>query len=163
MNSVFRFNPATLRAQRPSFHRWMAQILMAAMAVTAHSVLAAPDSNGLVVEVSGFKNDSGHAIAKLFIPDDDVIKKGRQEVFGDIRNGRSTLTFSKLPAGEYAVVVFHDANDNGTIDHNLLGFPKEALGFSNGFAISITTGLPNFEKLRFTHGAALQTITIKVE
>jgi uncharacterized protein (DUF2141 family) len=141
----------------------MAQIVMAAIAVTSHSVLAAPDSNGLVVEASGFKNDSGHAIAKLFIAGDDVIKRGRQEVSGTIRNGRSTLTFPTAPPGEYAVVVFHDANDNGTIDHNLIGFPKEALGFSNGFAWSLTKGLPSFEKLRFTHGAALQTITIKVE
>jgi uncharacterized protein (DUF2141 family) len=141
----------------------MAQILMAASAFTSHSVLAAQDSNGLVVEVSGFKNNSGHAIAKLFIPGDDVIGKGRQEVSGTIRNGRSTLTFATAPPGEYAVVVFHDANDNGMIDHNLIGFPKEALGFSNGFALSLTTGRPEFEKLRFTHGAALQTITIKVE
>jgi uncharacterized protein (DUF2141 family) len=163
MNSVTRFNPTTLRSQHASFPRWMAQILMAAIAVTAHSVLAAPGSNGLVVEVSGFKNDSGHAIAKLFIPGDDVLIKGRQEVSGAIRNGLSTLTFATASPGEYAVVVFHDANDNGAIDHNLIGFPEEALGFSNGFTLSLTTGLPNFEKLRFTHGVALQTITIKVE
>lgn len=163
MKSPSHFNLATLRAQRPSFHRWMAQILMAAIAVTAHSVLAAPGSNGLEVEVSGFKNDSGHAIAKLFMPGDDDIKKGRQEVSGTIRNWLSSLTFATAPPGEYAVVVFHDANDNGAIDHNLIGFPKEALGFSNGFTLTITTGLPNFEKLRFTHGAALQTLTIKVE
>jgi hypothetical protein len=49
---------------------------MAAIAITAHSVMAAPDSNGLIVEVSGFKNDIGHDIAKLFIPGNDVIGKG---------------------------------------------------------------------------------------
>jgi uncharacterized protein (DUF2141 family) len=163
MNSLSRFNSTPLRTLHFSFHRWMVQILMVASAVASHSVLAEPDSNGLVVEASGFKNDSGHAIAKLFIPGDNVINKGRQEVSGTIRNGRSTLTFPTAPPGEYAVVVFHDANDNGTIDHNLIRFPKEALGFSNGFAWSLTKGLPSFEKLRFTHGAALQTITIKVE
>ncbi|MEY2873080.1 MAG: hypothetical protein RLZZ373_451 [Pseudomonadota bacterium] len=163
MNSDFRFTAATLRTQRSGFHRWLVQILIAAFAVAGNSVLAAPDSNALVVQVVGFKNDSGHAIAKLFIRGDDVLKKGREEVSGAIRNGQSTLTFPAVPPGEYAVVVFHDANDNGTIEHNFIGFPKDALGFSNGFAVSITTGLPNFEKLRFTHGSSLQTIAIKVQ
>ena len=33
--------------------------------------------------------------------------------------------------GIYAVIVFHDVNSNGKLDHGILG-PKEPYGFSNG-------------------------------
>ena len=36
-----------------------------------------------------------------------------------------------LPSGEYAIAVYHDKNENGKIDTNLLGIPKENYGFSN--------------------------------
>jgi len=36
-----------------------------------------------------------------------------------------------LPFGEYAIAVYHDKNENGKIDTNILGIPKEDYGFSN--------------------------------
>lgn len=38
---------------------------------------------------------------------------------------------SNLPYGEYAIAVYHDKNENGKIDTNILGIPKEDYGFSN--------------------------------
>jgi uncharacterized protein (DUF2141 family) len=126
------------------------------------SANAAPDSGELKIEVTGFVTDKGHAVAKLFSPKDDVLKKGRWEISEVINGGHATLTFHALPSDDYAVVVFHDANNNGEIDHNFIGFPNESLGFSNEFKISITSGFPRFDKLRFTHGVMPQTIFIKV-
>ncbi|OAN64385.1 hypothetical protein A8B79_13700 [Balneola sp. EhC07] len=40
-------------------------------------------------------------------------------------------TQEMLPFGEYAIAVYHDKNENGKIDTNLLGIPKEDYGFSN--------------------------------
>lgn len=37
-----------------------------------------------------------------------------------------------LPYGKYAIAVYHDENENGELDTNILGIPKEAYGFSNG-------------------------------
>jgi uncharacterized protein (DUF2141 family) len=99
----------------------------------------------------------------LFSPGDNVRKRGRVEVVASIREGKAVLVFPALRAGDYAVVVFHDANDNGTIDHNAMGWPNEALGFANKFSLSITSGLPTFEKLRFAHSAAAQKLGITVK
>lgn len=126
------------------------------------SANAVPDSSELKIAVSGFVTDDGHAVAKLFLPKDDVLKKGRWEISEVIKGGQATLTFHALPSGDYAVVVFHDANNNGEIDHNFIGLPKESLGFSNEFSISLTSRSPRFDKLRFTHGVTPQTIFIKV-
>lgn len=168
MNSSIRFNSAGLLFCRSKFHQRKTQVIMpcilqAALMLGAASVQAAPDSNTLLVVATGFKNGNGHATAKLFAPSDNVLKKGRQEVVGAICGGQASMTFPALPSGDYAVVVFHDENENGTIDHNLLALPSEALGFSNNFTISLTSGLPSFEKLQFTHGQTAQTIFIKVE
>ncbi|MEQ9092370.1 MAG: DUF2141 domain-containing protein [Balneola sp.] len=40
-------------------------------------------------------------------------------------------TQEMLPFGEYAIAVYHDKNENGKIDTNFLGIPKEDYGFSN--------------------------------
>lgn len=37
----------------------------------------------------------------------------------------------ELPFGAYAIAVYHDKNENGKLDTNLLGIPKERYGFSN--------------------------------
>lgn len=41
------------------------------------------------------------------------------------------LTLHDLPSGRYAIKLFHDANDNGKLDSNLVGIPQEGYGFSN--------------------------------
>lgn len=47
------------------------------------------------------------------------------------------IILEQIPVGEYAIAVFHDRNNNGEMDKNLLGIPTESFGFSNnkmGFA-----------------------------
>ncbi len=47
------------------------------------------------------------------------------------RAGSEGIGFLDLPPGRYAIIVFHDENDNGLLDKNLLGVPTEGYGFSN--------------------------------
>lgn len=41
------------------------------------------------------------------------------------------IKIGPLSYGEYAVAIFHDINDNGKLDTNLFGVPKEPYAFSN--------------------------------
>ena len=45
--------------------------------------------------------------------------------------GTQSVVFTDLKPGAYAVIVFHDANDNGKLAEDWLGRPKECYGFSN--------------------------------
>ncbi|MFZ6876103.1 DUF2141 domain-containing protein [Undibacterium sp. Di27W] len=149
-----------------SLQRGYRHVLRAALLIlltTSGIATAQRQSGDLTVLVSGFKTNQGHAIARLYLPGNEVTKKGQQEISATIHDGKSNFVFPALPAGVYAVVVFHDANDNGTVDHNFFGLPVEALGFSNGFRVSLTSGMPNFEKLRFAHGNSPQTIQLNME
>jgi uncharacterized protein (DUF2141 family) len=42
-----------------------------------------------------------------------------------------TYTFPNLPAGDYAVFVVHDENNNNIMDTGLFGRPIEGRGYSN--------------------------------
>ena len=45
--------------------------------------------------------------------------------------GAQSIIFTQLRPGRYAVIVFHDENDNGLLDENPWGVPTEGYGFSN--------------------------------
>jgi uncharacterized protein (DUF2141 family) len=51
-------------------------------------------------------------------------------VAGNRQGDRVTLDLL-LPAGEYALSVFQDVNDNGKLERNFIGMPKEPAGLSN--------------------------------
>lgn len=55
--------------------------------------------------------------------------------------------FNGLKPGKYAVAVYHDENNNGDLDTNLVGIPNEAYGFSNN--ASGLFGPPAFEDAGF--------------
>ncbi len=144
----------------------MRAIALTAIALNSTALPTLAQARGgtdLNIEASGFNDESGHAIAKLFLTGQNVRQRGHVEIKADIRGGKATLAFPALLPGDYAVVVFHDANDNGVIDHNLIGIPSEELGFSNAFKLSFSSGLPTFDRLRFAHGESAQTIAIHVE
>jgi uncharacterized protein (DUF2141 family) len=58
--------------------------------------------------------------------------------------GSQTAVFTNLTPGAYAIITYHDANDNGRLDETVLGIPTEGYGFSNdaeGFL-----GAPSFKQ-----------------
>lgn len=74
--------------------------------------------------------------------------------------GDSTrFTFKDLPAGDYAVLLTHDENDNGTLDTNLVGMPVEGYGFSNNPQVMRK---PTFDEARFSVPASGTAIDISL-
>ncbi|MGE8214907.1 hypothetical protein D3C87_198420 [compost metagenome] len=67
------------------------------------------------------------------------------------------VVFKNLPAGDYAVLVTHDENDNGTLDTNLVGIPVEGYGFSNNPQVMRK---PTFDEARVHVPAAGAAINI---
>ena len=117
----------------------------------------------LIIHATGFTHDGGQAIASLFREGDDVFKKPFLRVKVKIDHEQATLVFPHIAFGNYAAIVFHDENDNDDLDHNMLHFPAEPLGYSNGFKLGLFTGLPNFEKLHFAFAVDKKPIEITVK
>ncbi len=47
------------------------------------------------------------------------------------------VTYTDLPAGEYAVKVFHDINSDSELNTSWIGWPKEPYGFSNDAPVNM--------------------------
>ena len=46
------------------------------------------------------------------------------------QEGETVVTVNDVPPGTWAVLSFQDENDNGKLDRNVLGIPKERYAFS---------------------------------
>lgn len=143
---------------------WRAGCLAAGLAISPSWLPAAADVlvADLVVHARGFTHDRGQAVASLFREGDDIFIEPRLRVMAKVQGGNATLVFPRMEYGHYAVLVFHDENGNDDLDHNILRFPAEPLGYSNDFEFGLFSGLPSFEKLRFTLGADTRPIEITV-
>ena len=139
------------------FHR----LLAAGMAgIVAVPVLAAD----LAVEVQGIRSGDGRLFVAVHTPETkDSFPAGTGTfVAFQQRAHAGTLRFvlRDLPPGTYAVNAFHDENDNGELDTNLLGIPSEGFGFANDPDASF--GPPDFEdaavSLGDTSRAAVMTL-----
>lgn len=106
----------------------------------------------LFINADNFKNDNGKAIANLFRKGDNVRKKPFMQASGKIVNGKSVIVFNDIVYGDYAVILWHDKNSNGDLDHSW-GMPAEPMGCSNGWKFSFFSGMPTFEKLTFEFSA----------
>ena len=66
----------------------------------------------------------------------------------------------EIPDGEYAIAFFIDANGNKKLDKNVLGIPKEQVGFSNNAMGTLSA--PSFEQAKFrVAGNTVQNIKLK--
>jgi uncharacterized protein (DUF2141 family) len=72
-----------------------------------------------------------------------------------------TVVFEDLPAGDYAISVIHDENENGELDSNKMGIPKEGFAFGNNAMGSF--GPPAFEKAKISLNGlnVVQTVKLK--
>jgi uncharacterized protein (DUF2141 family) len=116
----------------------------------------------LTVVTSGLKEDRGELLIQLansraaYESDENPFRFAAVPVAG--RQG--TAVFEGLPYGEYAVKVFHDANQNKKLDFGMMG-PKESYGFSNNARGLF--GPADYDAAKFNLDTATLTITIEAK
>lgn len=111
---------------------------------------AAPAAKGysLTVEVTGAKETTGVVRAALF-NDPVAFPDGKfsQDAAAPLKGKTSVrLVFRNLPAGVYAISLYHDADNNDKFGKTL-GLPKESYGFS--VVKDEVMSKPKFEDAKF--------------
>lgn len=130
----------------------MKKIIIGFYFVLVSTITFAQQTGSLKIEGTNFSSEKGKAIVNLFRKEDDVPNKPYLQASAKIENGKAVIVFENLPYGDYAAILYHDENNNGTLDHRL-GFPNEPMGFSNDWKLTLFSGMPNFEKLSFAFKA----------
>lgn len=138
----------------------------AALAITAalgSGALQAqgPDKTSLAVTVTGLHSTGGQLIACLWkdkqgFPSCNKSRSAKRVVV-PVSGTAMHFTFPEVPTGSYAVTVHHDENNDGRMQHNFIGMPKEGVGISNN-----PGGMPGFSKSLIDVGTEGR-ITIKMK
>ena len=99
----------------------------------------------ITATVTNVTSDSGKVSFALY-DKDSFMKKPLQAKNGKIENGISTVTFENVTPGNYAIICFHDKNDNNKMDFQANGMPMEDYGASNNV---MTFGPPQYDNSKF--------------
>lgn len=124
---------------------------------------ASADPDGTVTAtVTGLRSARGQVLACLTARpksfpqcDDDPEAKSVTITAGE----NVELDFGAVPAGRYAISLFHDENGNGRMDKRLM-IPREGYGFSRDAPVRL--GPPSFASAAFIVGAEGQHQTIRM-
>ncbi|XWN38511.1 MAG: DUF2141 domain-containing protein [Balneola sp.] len=81
--------------------------------------------------INGIEELKGEIRIAMFDSKDKYTKEPVYAIVLPVDSTTIIWTQEMLPHGEYAIAVYHDKNENGKIDTNFLGIPKEDYGFSN--------------------------------
>jgi uncharacterized protein (DUF2141 family) len=141
------------------------EIFLTALFVLANTGLAyaaTPATCILRIHATGFRNQKGVAGAGLFESPDGWPEREDKSFAHDgfpITGSEALLSF-KVPPGKYAVVVLHDENENGKLDRDFLGIPKEGFGFANNPHVFLTA--PSFQVAEVNVACPVTDITVKL-
>lgn len=99
----------------------------------------------ITVSVVNVLNDNGLVSFALYNKE-NFRKQPIQSKSSLIKEGKSTVIFNEVPKGNYAIICYHDENDNKRMDFEINGMPKENYGSSNN---TLNFGPPQFEISKF--------------
>ncbi|MFY7672400.1 DUF2141 domain-containing protein [Tenacibaculum sp. MEBiC06402] len=120
--------------------------LLIALTTTTFSLFA-QNTQTITVTVSNATSNEGTIKFGLHNKETFMKRNPIKVSESKIENGKCTIVFENVPAGEYAITCFHDKNSNGKMDFQTNGMPLEAYGASNNV---MNFGPPRYDDAKFT-------------
>jgi uncharacterized protein (DUF2141 family) len=142
--------------------RGFAILSLTLLATVLACAVAKAGSAQLTVEIVGATDSNG--VIKIAVwTDERTFLKGQpfRIASAEMKDGRAIAVFKDMESGMYAVSAYHDKNNNGKLDTNLVGKPTEPYGFSND--ARRTFGPPKYDEARFDLGTQGLTITLHLK
>jgi len=120
-----------------------------------HSTLADELTGIVMVEISGLKDATGNVYIAVYDSDStwlgDEPVMNRKVVIAESLDGDMVRTELQMPLGSYAMSAFYDKDNDGEMDTNFIGLPKEPIAVSNNAVAKF--GPPSFDDAVFSVGA----------
>lgn len=122
-------------------------------------------SGTVKLELSGLQNVSGNIYIAVYDSDDSWLGEdtvlARRVIIADALEGELVLVELQLAPGDYAFSIFYDRNNNGELDTNFIGIPKEPVALSNNARPGF--GPPKYKDAVFTVGGEpiIQRVSIE--
>jgi uncharacterized protein (DUF2141 family) len=110
--------------------RWMVALLLGSL--LTHGTSAAEESvalNFIEFETQN-RNDAGVVRCGLFRREGWLTVTLRADIV-KVHGRRALCVFKQVPSGTYGISAFHDEDNDGKLDTNLIGYPTEEYCASN--------------------------------
>ena len=129
--------------QRKHFFRVFVSTLLILFSALVYAEL-------LTIVIKNIKHDTGKIYVSLHQGKEGYDNRinFRQEIV-DANSPTLRLSFD-VPEGEYAIRLYHDVDDNGELNINVLGIPREPYAFSNNAKPRMSA--PGWNPTKFTVG-----------
>lgn len=120
--------------------------------------------NNIHVEITGIRSHQGRLRMGVYISSQRFEERKDSKIIvvdkKNLQNQKENFSFYLEP-GTYGLSVLDDENDNGKMDFNLFGMPKEGFGFSNYYHSGFL--MPKFQNFSFTlHPGEEKKVIIKM-
>ena len=99
----------------------------------------------LDIEIENLKSNKGNINVLI---SDESKNEIASATFIRVKGLKAEVSFDSIYPGKYAIQFYHDENQNGKLDMNLIGIPKESYGSSNN--VKPILGPPKSEKMLFS-------------
>jgi uncharacterized protein (DUF2141 family) len=149
----------------PSTTRPVHTLLLAATLAALAAPGRAAAEGALRVTATNVESDAGSVVVQVYDKADAWLGEGWRtrkvvKVAGNRAGDRVTVEIL-LPAGEYALSVFQDVDDDGKLARNFIGLPKEPAGLSNNLRPKF--GPPRWKDAKFAlgEGVTVQEIALQ--
>ena len=138
--------------------RFLTPITILLIAALFLSATTTAQATRLIVTIDGVHSNRGKVAVALFSHAADFPDGKAADAWVKEPASRRPITvvFHHVQPGTYAVGAYHDENDDGKLDTNLLGWPTEGYALSNGVRLSYYR--PRFSESAFTVGGAAETV-----
>lgn len=128
---------------------WIA-ILCLGLPLVSHAQPRAAKGQ-VIAELIGLRNDNGQVLAAMFRSADgfpSTPSKAFARKAAHSKQKKLSLVFDGVPAGPFAISVFHDENNNNALEKTFIGIPREGWGMSRDAKPGL--GPPSFDDARLT-------------
>jgi len=125
-----------------------------------------PVSGDLVINLENIKTSEGmiwlalyDSEENLFVKDKSILKGIRVDDAGEL-TGKLTVKMDKVLFGTYALAIYHDIDNDGKLNQNILGIPTEPYAFAR--KPKSKWRAPRYKELTFDFSETDQEITTKL-
>lgn len=116
-------------------------------------LLRADGETDVLVRFTNVLPGKGAIVLQLFdTPNTFADLRDPAKEFTFPNDGRAVYRLSGIAPGEYALLAFLDENENGVLDRNFIGIPREPVGFANRYR---PKGPPSYPRARFSVDAGV--------
>lgn len=122
----------------------------------AAAIIALPTfAHELTLSVNNIKSIKGNLLVAVYDKEEHYNTNSNWVAAKQVKVAGTTMSlgFADLPAGNYAIKLFQDENENNQIDMGANGIPTELYGFSNNGG---SYGPPSFDEAKVVVDKATQ-------